>query len=299
MQKWKYNKALIRGSLSVNIITKNEEAVIKRAIRSIVDLADEVIVVDTGSTDNTLVEAINAGARVSQQTWDDDFSKPRNRAIELSRCEWILSLDADEVIPQRGKEELSQMMARPEVAGWRLETYNYSFEKNVLNIQVNNSNYEEGKGYPFFIGSTKVRMFQRRDNIRWWYPIHEIVDPCIINLGGRLAEGLLKIQHLHKESRPESLKKRADFYLKLCEKKVRQNPESGHAWGELAVCELIKGLYPRAARSYYNAISKGEDISKNRYAYAGVLKIMGFLKESDMEIDRAICMDFPNLTTIK
>lgn len=299
MKKWRYKKSLVRGSLAVNIITKNEEAVIKRAIESIADLADEVIVVDTGSTDNTLVEAINAGAKVSQEKWEDDFSKPRNKAIELSTTEWILSLDADEVVPKRGKEELSQMMARPEVAGWRLETWNYGFAINLLNVQVNKGIYEEGKDYPFYVGSTKTRMFQRRKDIRWRFPIHEVVDPSIIDLRGRFAEGLLKIQHLHKEKGSESLRKRADFYLALCEKKVRQYPEMGHAWGELAVCELIKGLYPRAARSYYNAITRGEDISKNRYAYAGVLKIMGFLKESDKEIDRAICMDFPNLTTIK
>ncbi|MBA7496976.1 hypothetical protein ES702_07585 [subsurface metagenome] len=299
MKKWKYKKSIIRGSLTVNIISKNEEEVIKRAIESIADLADEVIVVDTGSTDNTLVEAINAGARVSQVKWEDDFSKPRNKAIELSKTEWILSLDADEVIPQRGKEELSQMMAKPEIAGWRLETLNYGFQKNMLNIQVNNGVYEEGKEYPFYVGSTKTRMFQRRNDIRWRFPIHEVVDPSIIDLGGRFAEGVLKIQHLHKEKGGASLKKRADFYLSMCEKKVKQYPEMGHAWGELAVCELIKGLYPRAARSYYNAITKGEDISKNRYGYAGVLKILGHIKECDKEIDRAICMDFPNLTTIK
>jgi glycosyltransferase involved in cell wall biosynthesis len=299
MKKWVNRKSRIRGSLTVNIITKNEEKNILKAIESIKDLADEIIVIDTGSKDNTAKEATAAGAVVYQDKWDDDFSKPRNLALEKSKSGWILSLDADEIVPKRGREEIVEMIKRPEVVGWRIETMNFCLDHRKLDVKVNDGYYEEGRKHKFYIGSEKTRLFQKIPGVKWDFPIHEVVDASIGSIGGRFGKGFIKVLHLHKEMSEEEIKKKTEFYLGLCEKKVKQYPKMGHAWGELAACELHKRLYLRAARSYYNAIKYGEDIAKNRYGYAGVLKILGNKKESDQEVERALCKDFPNLTTIK
>lgn len=299
MKKWVNRKFRIRGSLAVNIIARDEEKNISRAIESVKDLVDEVIVIDTGSKDNTIKEAAAAGAKVYQEKWDDDFSKPRNKALEISKTEWILSLDADEIIPRRGREEIKDMVSRPEVVGWRIETMNYCKDHRKLNIEINDGYYEEGKDNKYYIGSVKTRLFQRIKGVRWDFPIHEVTDLSIGIIGGRFRKGFIKVLHLHKEMNEEEMKKKTEFYLRLCEKKVKKYPKMGHAWGELAACELQKRLYVRTARSYYNAIKYGEDIAKNRYGYAGVLKILGQIKGSEQELERAICMDFTNLTTIK
>lgn len=298
MKRWVNRKVETKGSLAVNIISRDEEKTIKRAIESVAGLADEIIVVDTGSKDNTIKEAAAAGARVYEEKWDDDFSKPRNKALDMSRAGWILSLDADEVIPKRGREEITHMISRPEIAGWKIETWNYCKGARMLDIRANRGEYEEGKGYGFYVGSIKTRVFQRREGVRWCFPIHELVDWSITKMGGRTEDAKIKIQHLHDKEGKEEIKRKTEFYLRLCEKKVRQYPQMGHAWGELAVCELNNKMHMRAARSWYNAIKYGEDTSKNRYSYAGVLRIMGHTAKSDQEIERAICKDFPNLTTI-
>lgn len=299
MKKFINRRVRSRGSISVNIITKNEEENIRRAIKSVRDLVDEVIVVDTGSKDNTLDIAVSEGAKVGQIEWEDNFSKPRNKALEMSKSSWILSIDADEVIPKRGREEIIEMTKWPEVAGWRMETWNYKTDHRTLDIQVNDKYYEEGNEYTHYVKSIKTRLFQKRKGVCWEFPIHEVVDRSIGRLKGRFAKAKIAVQHFHKEMSEKEKKSQVKFYLKLAEKKVRQNKRDGHAWGELAVCELISRLYPRAARSYYNAIRYGEDSAKNRYGYAGVLKILGARDKSDREINRAICKDFPNLTTIK
>ena len=83
------------GSLSCCIITRDEEESIARAIDSVRDLADEVIVVDTGSVDGTVQEARSCGARVYEIRWSGDFSEARNISLERATKEWILILDAD------------------------------------------------------------------------------------------------------------------------------------------------------------------------------------------------------------
>ena len=299
IRKWKYKKSKIRGTVSANIITKDEEKNIVKCIRSVRDVVDEVIVIDTGSKDNTMIEALKEGAVIGQVTWKDDFSDPRNKALELSSTDWILSIDADELLPERGKEEIRELASRPEIAGWHMDTMNYLKTSRQLNVQLNDGKYKEGKAYPYYVVSTKTRMFQKRREIKWMYPIHELIDTSIIGAGGSFGKAEIKIQHLHGTERPDNVKEKAKFYLRLCEKKVRENPEMGHAWGELAVCELHLGLLLRAARSYWAAITRGEDSAKNRYGYAGVLRLLGEIEKSDLEIERAICKDFPRLTHIK
>ena len=296
IRKWKYKKRSIRGTVAVNIITKDEEKNIARCIRSVRDVVDEIIVIDTGSKDGTLAAAINEGAKIGQIKWNDDFSEPRNKGIELSNSDWILSIDADEVLPERGKEEIREMASMPEVAGWHIDTMTYIKTSTQLNVRVNDKRYKEGKEYPYFVISTKTRMFQKRECIKWRFPIHELIDTSIIEAGGKFKKAEIKVQHLHKEIKKGAFKEKAKFYLRLCEKKVRENPDMGHAWGELAVCELQSGLFIRAARSYWAALTRGENNSKNRYGYAGVLRLLGEIEKSDLEIERAICMDFPSLT---
>jgi glycosyltransferase involved in cell wall biosynthesis len=85
-------------SLSLIMIVKNEEKNIKRCLDSVKDLADEIIIVDTGSKDNTKNIAIKKGAKVYDYHWRNDFSDARNFSIKQSTSDWNLVLDADEYI---------------------------------------------------------------------------------------------------------------------------------------------------------------------------------------------------------
>jgi glycosyltransferase involved in cell wall biosynthesis len=85
-------------TLALVMIVKNEEKNIKRCLDSIKDLVNEIIIVDTGSTDNTKSIAINYGAKVFNYKWHNDFSDARNFSIQQSTSDWNLVLDADEYI---------------------------------------------------------------------------------------------------------------------------------------------------------------------------------------------------------
>jgi glycosyltransferase involved in cell wall biosynthesis len=107
--------------LSLTIITKNEEACIRRCIES-VPFADEVIVVDSGSTDRTVEICRALGARVVVTDDYPGYGPQKNRALDLARGDWILSLDADEWLTPELQEEIPRLIAAPAdaPAGYRI-----------------------------------------------------------------------------------------------------------------------------------------------------------------------------------
>ncbi len=104
--------------ISATLITHNESLNIARAIRSL-RCADEVVVVDSGSTDDTLVQAEQAGARVFMHPWAG-FAAQKNYAVEQARHDWILSLDADEEIDEDAVAAVLEWKdSQPACAGYR------------------------------------------------------------------------------------------------------------------------------------------------------------------------------------
>jgi glycosyltransferase involved in cell wall biosynthesis len=99
--------------LTAVMIVKNEAGRVERAIASVAGLVDEVVVYDTGSTDDTVELARAAGAVVQLGYWDDDFSRARNESIAMARSEWVMVLDADEELVATPDEiaEVRSMLA--------------------------------------------------------------------------------------------------------------------------------------------------------------------------------------------
>jgi glycosyltransferase involved in cell wall biosynthesis len=99
-------------SVSLIVIARNEEANIGRCLRS-VGFADEIVVVDNGSTDKTIEIAARFNARViSAPDWRG-FGRQKNRALDAASCDWILSLDADEWIERELADEIKSAIASP------------------------------------------------------------------------------------------------------------------------------------------------------------------------------------------
>jgi len=119
----------MRNPLSVVIITKNEERFIKDAIKS-ANFANEVLILDSGSTDNTCSIAIELGARVEQQEWLG-FGPQKNKAVELARNDWIFVLDSDERITPKLQDEILQTLINPQSDGYLVARLNNFFGKNI------------------------------------------------------------------------------------------------------------------------------------------------------------------------
>jgi len=113
-------------TLSVCIITLNEEANIVRTLKSVEGIADEIIVLDSGSTDSTLALAQAHGAKVFTEPWKG-FAAQKNSALAKATGEWILSLDADEEVSQELGAAIRTLLKSahaPQFAGYKMNRRN-------------------------------------------------------------------------------------------------------------------------------------------------------------------------------
>ncbi len=99
-----------KKKLSVCMIVKNEEKMLPQCLNSIRDVADEIIIVDTGSTDRTMAIAREFGAKVYEHPWQKNFSLHRNQSISYATGDWILQIDADEELSPESQQELQRLV---------------------------------------------------------------------------------------------------------------------------------------------------------------------------------------------
>ena len=100
-------------TLSLCMIVKNEEKFLPRCLDSVKDYVDEIIIVDTGSTDKTVEIAERYNAKVYHHPWENSFSKSRNYSIKYATCDWIIWLDADEEVDKEDAHKLKEVIKDP------------------------------------------------------------------------------------------------------------------------------------------------------------------------------------------
>lgn len=125
------NKEVQKNTISACLIVKNEEDIIENCLKSLVNIVDEIIVVDTGSIDNTIEIASKYTNKIFYHQWDDDFSKARNQALEEASGQWILSIDADEELTNITKENLNNLIKQDFISAY------YIIERSMRDNQLN------------------------------------------------------------------------------------------------------------------------------------------------------------------
>ena len=141
------------------MIVRNEEARLADCLASVKDFADEMVVVDTGSTDATIAVATAAGARVERLDWPGDFAPARNSALTFLNGDWVLVLDADERLQPEVIPQLRQLMAEPDV------------------LVINLLRHELGAAMAPY--SRVSRLFRRHPDLRWSRPYHSMIDDSV------------------------------------------------------------------------------------------------------------------------
>ncbi|WP_427113174.1 glycosyltransferase family 2 protein [Megasphaera sueciensis] len=147
------------STLSILILTKNEQDNIVDVIRNAFQCADEVIIIDSGSTDNTAKLAEREGASVCYRAWDDDFAAQRNFGLIQTTADWVFYLDADE----RLSSELIDAVHR--AAALNDTTKQYSIQRKSVAF---GTKFGHGVLYPDYVS----RMFPRTA-VHWVHKIHE------------------------------------------------------------------------------------------------------------------------------
>lgn len=148
-------------TISLCMIVKNEEAVLARCLDTVCDLVDEIIIVDTGSTDATKMIARHYTDKIYDFVWVDDFSAARNFAFSKATMQYIYSADADEVLDEENRER------------FRLLKMNLLPEIEIVQMKYGNQ-LQFGTVYNFD-EEYRPKLFKRLREFTWIYPIHETV----------------------------------------------------------------------------------------------------------------------------
>lgn len=191
--------------ISLACITKNEEDMIDGLLTSVRGLVDEAVVVDTGSTDNTMAKATELGARVIRSNWQGSFSVARNESLKHCRGDWIIFLDADERVTGNGFKTVRRMLTAAKEDGFYVTLINYTdlaMQAAAENIKL-------------------FRVFRNRPEYRFTGSIHEQIMPELISRGRSIGLLPLEVAHLGYVAGVIQKKNKLTRNLTMCEEVYR------------------------------------------------------------------------------
>jgi len=236
--------------IALCMIVKNEEDWVEGAAESVSSIVDDVIIVDTGSTDSTIARAQALGATVLKYQWEDSFALARNVSLTAARQPWILVLDADERIAARDLchiKDATASGAAPD--GYHLNQRNYVFKRQVFGWAPNTNDYAEGAGYDGYVDNPLIRLFRNSPEIRFEGSVHEIINPNRLpHL--KFSSIPVVLHHYGKVRGEKRLTEKQHLYLALGMKKVSEDPGNAKARFDLGIQYQELGRHEEAANCF-------------------------------------------------
>lgn len=163
-------------TISLCVIVRNEEAVISRCLNSVRDVVDEYVIVDTGSTDKTMEIAAEYTDKVFRFNWTDDFSAARNYAFDQATMEYIMWLDADDVMTDADREKLKELK----------QTLSRSVD--AVNMEYHFAHDDAGNTTS---KSWRYRIVRRSNHFRWQGVVNEVLQ-----VSGNILESGIAVKYL-------------------------------------------------------------------------------------------------------
>jgi len=297
LKSWLWRPAC-HGTISICMIMKNEERLLSRCLESVRGLADEIIIVDTGSVDRSVEIAKSYGARVLRDPWQDDFARPRNIGLSLAKMDWIFVIDPDEVIAKRDHAKIRELTNRHGVACFQFDTRNYTQSSIQQGFIPNPGDYEEGKGWAGWAPSVKGRLFRSHLGLKFVGRWHELIDYSVVRAGYISSKTDIPVHHYAGEICQSNVKEKQEFYLRIAEKKVQDDPSNDQAWWELGVSEGISGCHKRAVRSICMSMRGGYYTPDRLFQLVFNLTRIGETNKARFVFEKAVCKLFPSLTHV-
>jgi len=261
--------------LSLCMIVRNEADQIGECLRSVREMADEIVVVDTGSTDGTASLAREQGARMIAFPWSDDFAAARNRSIAEAKGEWVLVLDADERLFPRHFDAIRRLIANARAQALQIFVRSYTDDSILMNWQPIDPARAESRGFCGYCDSPQVRLFRRRSEIRFEGIVHESIAPALERntLPTYRADVLI---HHYKECRPADQKHARNLLIfDLSRRRTEGEADNADLWRQRAMAALDVGEHNDAANSLERAVALAPDRRDLCYQLGAILILIG------------------------
>lgn len=218
------------------MIVKNEAHHLADCLQSVKNVVDEMIIVDTGSTDNTIKIADSFNAKIFHFDWTNDFSAARNFALSKSNCNWILYLDADERLDKNSAERLKDYASFSDNAGYycTIKSYDTQAKRNDT-IRY-------------------IRFFKNHPNAKFTGKVHEQITPSLEKLNYKFIHSDILIHHIGYDISKEGKKQKALRNLKLLEEEY-VSTKSEYVLFQIAQSNFILENYETAREIFLQLIN--------------------------------------------
>lgn len=244
-----------RLRLSACLIVRDNEDTIRACLASLRPWVDEIVIVDTGSTDRTIEICREYGARVFHFTWCDDFSAARNESIRHARGEWIFWMDSDDTIsPECGRmlRELADSQHPEGVLGY------------VMKVHCPGQADDDG-----YTVVDQVKLFPNRADLRWEWRLHEQILMAIRRAGGEVLFTDIYVTHSGSVQTPEARRRKLERDFRILALEYKERPHHPFVLFNLGMTHADAGNYAEAIRHLNHCLevsAPGESQVRKTYA---------------------------------
>ena len=221
--------------ISACTIAKNEEKNIARWVENVRTFADEIIVVDTGSEDQTREITRTVGASLYEFVWCDDFSEAKNFALDQCHGDWVAFLDVDEYFDKKSQQKMRVLISK------------YDKDKKIAGFMIPFCNIDEKNGNALLSKGWLLRVFRRDDDLRYAGRVHESLQDTKATGPKRNFPLLQDLQLYHTGYSGDIIEDKLQRNLNLLLADIReQGGEKPWHYGYLQDCYAGLGDYAKA-----------------------------------------------------
>ena len=234
--------------LSVIMIVKDEADCLAECLASVQPVADEIVVVDTGSNDDTVAIAESFTAKVVHMAWVDDFAQARNRSITEASGDWLLHMDADEVLDEEGAQQIRALVDDDGAGADAIEVTlaNYCDDPRAWRWVPVQAGDAMARGFSGYLPVGLLRLFRNRPDFEYREAVHENITASVEEGDGVIMQSDLVIHHYGYEPDPAKNEAKAALYLRIARAKMESHPEDVKALGDFAEQANASGLTDEA-----------------------------------------------------
>ncbi len=252
----------MNNTISLCMIVKDEEESLPRCLNSVKDYVDEMIIVDTGSTDRTVEIAGSYGARIFNHPWEGSFSKARNYSLKYATSDWILYLDADEELSKEDAPRLKEIV----------KDNNYTVISFVIKNKFKDSTQESY--------ANMVRLFKNFNGIYYEGIVHNT-----IKYSGKCLESPLSIIHHGYNLSEDKMEEKFLRTATLLKEQIETDPHNPIPHQYLGISYIGEKMYDEAITEGRRAmdIAEKEDYNLSNFLVSYYVTSAAYFEKNELK----------------